>query len=482
MFDLHIFQIFAIAVLFLYLFGNVILPKRYYRFEHKFRVRSNAEIVRNNLCPFSENYQSSLTNISVLNGIETDNDRKLIQNSKGTKALIERLPTANPMAYRFKSLSYPQAAPVFGKDHFEEWLVEPVDDETSDITLSSNLGYANPLDGKFLSPDFCRRYCDALKQALESGEPMRAVPSRRLSFNLAMFVLSIAAVSLLFRLPVAIVIMVGILLHELGHALALKLIKEKVLDISFVPFLGAATEGTPPKTAFKQAFFAMGGSLFSGLVIATIAVGISVLGVAEFEAHGIAVWPRNLAGEIVLGLFVVACLNLFQLLPLGLLDGGQTLFAMLSGLSQKSRAILLGTIALVVTGLSFQWLGMITGIVALVMSLVTVLTLFIRDSDIEFERATIKSGLGIAGLYLATILVCVVTLGATVSPTLALLELNDASAETATEYDLFSLRSSIDFGEDEANHTLWDELMMDMARQGETTRVIQVSFEATDGD
>jgi Zn-dependent protease len=99
----------------------------------------------------------------------------------------------------------------------------------------------------------------------------------------------------------------AILFHEWGHVRAMRLVGVEPKGIWMIPFMGGMAFMTPPETRAQEAVIALGGPLFG--------LG-SVLAVA-------AIWA--LSGERSWAAYAafIALVNLFNLLPIGVLDGGR---------------------------------------------------------------------------------------------------------------------------------------------------------------
>jgi Zn-dependent protease/tetratricopeptide (TPR) repeat protein len=109
--------------------------------------------------------------------------------------------------------------------------------------------------------------------------------------------------------PEMVLILFGVLLvHELGHVLAMRMFGYRDLQILFIPFLGAAASGEPrqPK-AYQQLIVALMGPL-PGIVI-----GYGLMHAAAPELGGL-LWQVGL---------IMLVLNYLNLLPVMPLDGGQ---------------------------------------------------------------------------------------------------------------------------------------------------------------
>lgn len=104
------------------------------------------------------------------------------------------------------------------------------------------------------------------------------------------------------------VIVAALLLHELGHLAAMKLVGYRDVSIFFIPFLGAAASGTKASaTAGQRAFVSLAGPVPGVLLgLATAVVWFAT--------------KNEIIGYVT---FTLLALNLFNLLPVSPLDGGR---------------------------------------------------------------------------------------------------------------------------------------------------------------
>ena len=137
----------------------------------------------------------------------------------------------------------------------------------------------------------------------------------------------VALFALLQGFTAAIALLLVILVHELGHALFLARLGKPVPRILFIPLLGGVTvHRGQPLTLREQAWFAYGGP-FIGTLVALLC------------------WQLFVQTRIPF-LFLLAywglLLNLFNLLPLGPLDGGKIASAIDRRIWWLGAALVLG--------------------------------------------------------------------------------------------------------------------------------------------
>jgi Zn-dependent protease len=139
------------------------------------------------------------------------------------------------------------------------------------------------------------------------------LPNLKLLATFGSMAVSIAAYSLLFGLPFAVGFVVLLLLHEMGHVVALRREGVRASAPVFIPFLGAVIAAKSlGKDAAAEARVGL-----AGPVAGTIA---TLVPLALWLATGDEFW-RALA-------YIGFVLNLFNLLPVVPLDGGRAMAAL----------------------------------------------------------------------------------------------------------------------------------------------------------
>jgi len=118
---------------------------------------------------------------------------------------------------------------------------------------------------------------------------------------------ALAGWSIIFSWQFALVLIAVIMFHEYGHVWAMKKMGMKTKGFYLIPFVGGVAVGDKAKTHWQQVFVAMMGPCF-GLVMSIVFYLIYL----ATESH----WIGLLAS-------VSALVNIFNLLPVMPLDGGQ---------------------------------------------------------------------------------------------------------------------------------------------------------------
>lgn len=169
---------------------------------------------------------------------------------------------------------------------------------------------------------------------------LQALRAPQRSSWLPLFVLSLVAFLVVERssapLQRALIIAAVLLVHELGHALAMRALGYRDVQVFFIPFFGALTSGrSEAAQRWKQAVVALAGPV-PGIVLAA---GVLL---SPVDAHPL--W-HEVAWFAVL-------INAFNLLPLGFLDGGR----LLDGLIFQRHRLLEGAFS-GLSALAFLWLA-----------------------------------------------------------------------------------------------------------------------------
>ncbi|HZY97238.1 MAG TPA: site-2 protease family protein [Candidatus Cybelea sp.] len=126
------------------------------------------------------------------------------------------------------------------------------------------------------------------------------------------FLLSLWIYVVIFGWKLAVVVMMLLLAHELGHYFAFRAYGLPARLPAFVPLLGAFTAGAPPDDLEQDAYIALAGPL-TGLGLAAVCYGV---GQAEHDRFWYACADLS------------AFLNLFNMIPMPPFDGGRIIAAL----------------------------------------------------------------------------------------------------------------------------------------------------------
>ena len=198
-------------------------------------------------------------------------------------------------------------------------------------------------------------------------------------------ILSIGAYAMMWGWKYAVGFVLLIFVHELGHLIVARQAGLKVGAPVFIPFMGAFIAlKDAPKNAWIEACVGIGGPLLGTLAAALCEGG--------FRVTGEPLW-RALAYS---GFF----LNLFNLMPVGFLDGGRIVTALSPWLWVAGLAVLLG---MIFTQPNFLL------VLILLVSLPRVWSLFRRKTDEEqrYFEVTTEQRVTMAVLYFALLVILV---------------------------------------------------------------------------
>ena len=196
----------------------------------------------------------------------------------------------------------------------------------------------------------------------------------------------------LFNLEFAIALIVALLIHEFGHIWAMKSSGMKVKGIFLIPFIGGVAVGEAATSRWSEFKIAMAGP-WLGSIAAVVAWCIWL------------VYPHQWLGTFV---FISVLINLFNLLPIVPLDGGQAIRAMVFSKPGKIGFMLLLVISAAMVAVSLK-AGLYLLVFFGVLGAVDLIASNMRGR--EYERLVPLTNYGIAFCltsYVATLVVLVV--------------------------------------------------------------------------
>jgi Zn-dependent protease len=185
----------------------------------------------------------------------------------------------------------------------------------------------------------------------------------------------------LFGWRLAVVVMLVLLAHELGHYAAFRAYGLRVSLPSFVPLLGAFTAGSPPDNLEHDANIALAGPLTGmGLAAVCLAIGIALHDRFWFACADVS-----------------AFLNLFNLIPMPPFDGGRIIGAVWPPLWFA------GFVLFVAFAVVFHIPILFIAIIGL-LGLPTLLAAWRGHVDPRAANMTFEARLRVSAWYLATLL------------------------------------------------------------------------------
>lgn len=123
-----------------------------------------------------------------------------------------------------------------------------------------------------------------------------------------------------------LILVVVMIIHEAGHFIAMKIFRYRDVQLFFVPFLGAFVSGRPDKVSQRQRTITLLAGPLPGIIIGIIFLLL-------FMSNNQMIYYR-------LSLMFIL-LNVFNLLPVSPLDGGQLLENLFSGMSRIIQPVFL---------------------------------------------------------------------------------------------------------------------------------------------
>ncbi len=164
----------------------------------------------------------------------------------------------------------------------------------------------------------------------------------RTLFSLALF---IAVDYWLFQSWVSVGVLVTVLfIHELGHFIAMKVFGYKAVNMTFIPFIGAYVSGTATNLSRKNKLIVLLAGPVPGIIIGCIALYLH---------------QRNFEHIYMQAAQIFLLLNVFNLLPVFPLDGGQFFQALYFNGSRIIQMIFLvfsfGSLLYLFVALNYSW-------------------------------------------------------------------------------------------------------------------------------
>jgi Zn-dependent protease len=195
------------------------------------------------------------------------------------------------------------------------------------------------------------------------------------------FLLSLWLYVVIFGWKLAIVVMLLLLAHELGHYFAFRAYGLPARLPAFVPLLGAFTAGAPPDNLEHDAYIALAGPLTGlGLAAACYAIGVALNDRFWYACADLS-----------------AFLNLFNMIPMPPFDGGRIIGALWPPLWFVGFAAFIAFAAVFHVPILFVAIIGLLGLPAMIAA-------WRGDVDPRAARMTFQARLRVSVWYLATVL------------------------------------------------------------------------------
>lgn len=234
---------------------------------------------------------------------------------------VDRRPPEGVVVEVLKEGSDPSVAP--GSDYFIACTLKEREDGTllttaHELTHETFMGRVFVPLGARQNGRRLRTYCEAEVGALPR-------PANKVGAAVVTGVLTYASFSYLFDWVFAAYLLLVLLIHEAGHALAMRWVGMPVQGIYFVPFLGGVAVAAAPHASEAERGF-----------VALMGPGLSLIPTA------LCVLAGSLTGEAVYNhlALISAFLNGINLAPVLPLDGGHVLDSALSAFDPEFVAII----------------------------------------------------------------------------------------------------------------------------------------------
>lgn len=165
---------------------------------------------------------------------------------------------------------------------------------------------------------------------------------------LASFVLFVVTSTNYFGTQTLIIFIVALILHEGGHLIAMKLCGYRDGSLLFLPFLGAVATARKDDATLTQRFYVALAGPLPGLILG---VFLAII----FKDASYSTWVKQAS-------WILICLNLFNLLPIYPLDGGQIIDILLFSRFPYSDVVFkaLGAVIISILGLFHPALFLLT--------------------------------------------------------------------------------------------------------------------------
>ena len=209
---------------------------------------------------------------------------------------------------------------------------------------------AKPIESAMFQGEHLTEY---MAQAYVEHEALMADRPQRHNVKALVLVgsmaLSLALWGVAFTWSQAVLIVFILLVHEFGHALAMRWFGWKDMSMFFIPFMGAMVTGKPQALpAWKQAVVLLAGPV-PGLL-----AGVAILLVMPIAPDSLVDWRQ-------LGLMAIG-INLFNLMPVTPLDGGQLVELALFARWPRLRTVFAAASVLAMFGFAWWWRSEMTAV------------------------------------------------------------------------------------------------------------------------
>jgi Zn-dependent protease len=315
---------------------DVVTGRRRRRYEHSTLVHAAHDAVWHFLlCPRMrfDRVELEMVDEPILGMADAYRTRMTVRGQELPPAAYQKIDeTEGSQTFRY----LPAIEPAWGvgDDHLAGRAVAPAADGTR-LTMFEELTH-QAFFTRLYTPFALRSAARLIKEQCEADVGTPQAGAGWFAGHAALWIAAILSFWYLFGLAEALLLTVIVVLHELGHALAMRMVGLPVGFVTLVPFIGGmAAPKKPYESGFQHAFVALMGPGFS--LVPTLAL-------AGWYASSGEAWAGQAA-------FMFAFLNGVNLLPLYPLDGGVVANHLLGALDSR-------------LGRAGAWAGVAVGVAA----------------------------------------------------------------------------------------------------------------------
>ncbi len=231
----------------------------------------------------------------------------------------------------------------------------------TEVTWHENWG-PRSIAGRFMAHTDAARTLSHLRSFCETGRTSNRRAAWRSSTISALSALTtVAAFGVLLGLPMAILLVIILVIHEIGHLLSFRMVGQPWGRIMFVPFIGGVAVSRMHHEKLSD-------DVFCALMGAGLSIILLVPAALYSAYHPEALQtPRDPLAIIIYGVAALAgAVNLLNLLPIFPLDGGRVVRAMVQSVAPDKVQHLMFAIAGIIGGAALYWQNSILAALAII--------------------------------------------------------------------------------------------------------------------
>lgn len=310
--------------------AEALLGRRRRIYAHSIRIAATPDVIWNTFDEADTEYPSANIRLTQkpLPGVENGWLQDMyVGGNHYTTIAVRRTLEDPPHRLSFAYLPELSRNPdMFGKDEAIHIRIEPDGADASLVTFARELEHI-AFSTRIMAPFGVRQACHLTKELAEiraGVRPSERSPATAALNHLVWLVLGFLSFWWLVGLADAVVLVLLVLIHELGHALAMWHFRLGVRFMGLVPFIGGIAV---PKKSYASDW-QLG-------IVALAGPGFSLLPLLWLLAEA----QRAPEGPLASAALMFAIVNGINLLPLAPLDGGLVTKALLSAVSPRTARI-----------------------------------------------------------------------------------------------------------------------------------------------